>query len=585
MTNPPDPFASGTFFAHIFHASPVAMIVTTPDDDRYVDVNDAYAALVGIPRLALRGQRNVHLLQPEGATATGARQLVEEPLCLRAADGRLHDVVASTQFEEWDGRPYRITLVQDLTDYNRTGAALRSSEARFRLFFDSIPLPIFVFDLETWRILDVNPIAVELYGYSRDELLTMTMLDIRPPETVASYIATIRALPADSRFVDVWRHRKKDGGLMDMELISYAFDLDGRAVRLHILRDVSEKLALQEALRRNQERLKIVADVTTDVIWEYDMARGAVDTVGLFELFGYAGDSSRPWEWWFEQVHPDERDAVEKATRDALAGDRTIFSTQYRFLHAAGHYIYVYNRIHIVRDADGVARRMIGVTIDVSRQVAMQEAATLAKLEERRRLARDLHDAVTQSLYSLSLMAEVARRHATAGDNRAANEYVGRLGELALQSLKEMRLLVYELRPSALEQEGLTGALQIRLDAVELRSGIQARLMDELRHPLPPDIQREFFLIAEEALNNALKHAAASSVWVRLGSDAHSARLEISDDGQGFDPAAARSSGGLGLISMRERIEKLGGQFSLTTAPGQGTTICVGLEYGRGDNE
>ena len=178
MTNPPDPFASGTFFAHIFDASPVAMFVTTPDDDRYVDVNEAYAALVGVPRQALRGQRNVHLLQPVGATARGDGQLIEEPLHLRAADGRLHDIVASTQFEEWDGRPYCITLVQDLTDYNRTGAALRASEARFRLFFDSIPLPIFVFDLETWRILDVNPIAVQLYGYSRRELLTLSLIHI-----------------------------------------------------------------------------------------------------------------------------------------------------------------------------------------------------------------------------------------------------------------------------------------------------------------------------------------------------------------------------------------------------------------------
>ena len=97
-----------------------------------------------------------------------------------------------------------------------------------------------------------------------------------------------------------------------------------------------------------------------------------------------------------------------------------------------------------------------------------------------------------------------------------------------------MRLLVYELRPSALEQEGLSGALQIRLDAVERRSGIQARLLDELQAPLPPDVQLQFFLIAEEALNNALKHAGAAVVSVRLGSNAHSARLEISDDGQGL---------------------------------------------------
>lgn len=221
--------------------------------------------------------------------------------------------------------------------------------------------------------------------------------------------------------------------------------------------------------------------------------------------------------------------------------------------------------------------------IDVTRQVEEQEAAARAAMEERRRLARDLHDAVTQSLYSLSLLAEAARRHAELGDRKATNEYVNRLGELAQQSLKEMRLLVHEMRPSVLEKEGLAGALQARLDAVERHSGIRAKLAVNLNRKLTPHVQLQYYRVAEEALNNALKHARATAVRVDIHSTANAINMEISDNGAGFDMAAA-GSGGLGLTSIRERVEKLGGRLHVETTPGSGTTIRVHLTTGDEDH-
>lgn len=586
MVIQPDPFAIGTFFSQIFHASPVAIAITTPADNRYVDVNDAYADLVGCKREELIGRVNVELSLPDKAApaddpaARVGPLLVEYPLSLFTVGGETRDVIVSTQREEWDGRTYLITLVQDLTAYHRTQKALRATEARFRLFFDNIPLPVFVFDFETWRILDVNNATLRLYGYTRQELLSMTMLDIRPPETVGAYQATIRSLPPETRFVGVWKHRKKDGALIDVELTSYPFELDGRAVRLHVLRDVTEKLAMQAALRHSEERLHIVTDVTTDLIWELDVQTGAVQTVGLSKLLGHDDDPPLAEEWWLAHIHPGDRAAALAGFQEVLTGRKTVWNSIYRFLHADGHYVHVHNRAHVLRDENGVARRVIGATVDVSRQVAIQEAATQAKLDERRRLARDLHDAVTQSLYSLSLMVEVARRRVLAGDAPGAHESVARLGEMALQSLKEMRLLVYELRPLALDELGLVGALQNRLDAVERRSAVKANLTDALDDPLPPDVEVQLYMIAQEALNNALKHSAAAAVQVSISARDGQAALQISDDGRGFEPEATPPSAGLGLVSMRERAEKLGGHFILDTAPGQGATIRVTLSYG-----
>lgn len=204
-----------------------------------------------------------------------------------------------------------------------------------------------------------------------------------------------------------------------------------------------------------------------------------------------------------------------------------------------------------------------------------QQSRELAILEERNRLARELHDSVTQSLYSLRLLAEGWRRQVSAGDVEHAAEYLGRIGEITQQALKEMRLLVHELRPSTLEQQGLLGALRYRLDAVENRAGVEARLVAEDVFEWPAHIEEEFYRIAQEALNNAIKHAAATSVTVRLRSKAGQAVLEIIDNGRGFDLQTADQSGGMGLVSMRERAERLRGTLVVLSEPGAGTTIRV----------
>ena len=208
----------------------------------------------------------------------------------------------------------------------------------------------------------------------------------------------------------------------------------------------------------------------------------------------------------------------------------------------------------------------------------------MAVLQERNRLARDLHDSVTQSLHSLTLMAEAGQRLAGAGEIERARGYLIRLGEISQQALKEMRLLVYELRPLALRGVGLGGALQQRLDAVERRSGIEVHLSIDKDLEIPRNIEEELFRIATEALNNALKHASPTTVSVALRLDERKEipciEISITDDGIGFDPYSRDDRGGLGLISMQERIEKLGGNLTIHSEPGEGTQVkaCVNLE-------
>ena len=214
-----------------------------------------------------------------------------------------------------------------------------------------------------------------------------------------------------------------------------------------------------------------------------------------------------------------------------------------------------------------------------------EQVREAAVMEERARLARELHDSVTQALFSMTLLAEAGQRLARAGDMERVQTYLGRLGETSHQSLKEMRLLVYELRPLALESVGLVAALQHRLDAVEARAGVEARLLVEGTGEVPAGMEEDLYRIAEQALNNALKHASATSVTARIRSDHHRLVLEVVDNGCGFDPEAVKEKGGQGLMSMHERAAQLGGDFTIVSAPDQGTTVRIEIsDHGSGHN-
>lgn len=201
------------------------------------------------------------------------------------------------------------------------------------------------------------------------------------------------------------------------------------------------------------------------------------------------------------------------------------------------------------------------------------QSRELAVLEERNRLARELHDSVTQALYSLVLLSEGWRRTIHSTGSSMSEEYLNRIGEISHQALKEMRMLIHELRPPALEQEGLVGALQKRFDAVEKRVGIEARVVMEDFIELPGPIEEGLYRIALEALNNSLKHAEGTCETVRICVEGGMVVLEVIDNGRGFDPEHIEQSGGMGLAGMRERMRQLGGTLAIISSKEKGTIV------------
>lgn len=239
--------------------------------------------------------------------------------------------------------------------------------------------------------------------------------------------------------------------------------------------------------------------------------------------------------------------------------------------------------LDVVNKAGGFTEEDVPVMSIFANQAAMaieharlqEQAEQLAVLGERQRLARELHDSVTQSLYSVTLYANAAALALAAGKQNVTADYLHELQETAQEGMRDMRLLIFQLHPPVLETEGLVAALQARLAAVEGRAGLKTEFRVEAERRLPIAIESELYWIAQEALNNVRKHASARHVSVHLHFNTTSITLDVLDDGVGFDLQTVPAEGRGGLRTIAERTAQIGGKLTYTSTLGEGTRVKV----------
>jgi signal transduction histidine kinase len=214
-----------------------------------------------------------------------------------------------------------------------------------------------------------------------------------------------------------------------------------------------------------------------------------------------------------------------------------------------------------------------GVAIENARLYERSQRA--ASLEERQRLARELHDSVSQALYGISLGARTARTQLDRDPARAAEplDYVLSLAEAGLA---ELRSLIFELRPESLETEGLVAAFGKQVEALRARHALEVTAEFDGEPALSLEAKEALYRIGQEALNNTVKHARATHITVRLESGPDGVRLSVTDNGVGFDPDGS-FPGHMGLQSMKERAQAFGGEVRITSTPGSGTTVDITL--------
>jgi signal transduction histidine kinase len=273
-------------------------------------------------------------------------------------------------------------------------------------------------------------------------------------------------------------------------------------------------------------------------------------------------------------------DGVKEALQAHLEGKSATFSAEHRLVPGNGGTRWLLARGKAPRDAEGRAVRLVGALTDVTERRLAEEAVRdvsrrliVAQEDERARLARELHDDVTQRLARLAIDAGRAEQE---GAGSAAEEDMRLVREGLVRLSEDVHALSYRLHPSLLEDLGLAEALQVEADHFRNLSGIEVELaLRDVPDRVPRSAAICLFRVAQEALRNVDRHARARAVEIRLQGLDGGLQLAVRDDGVGFDPAVASNRRSLGHASMRERIHLAGGELDIESAPGQGTTVVA----------
>jgi PAS domain S-box-containing protein len=310
------------------------------------------------------------------------------------------------------------------------------------------------------------------------------------------------------------------------------------------------------------------------------------------ELLGYtAEDWGSTTEFWFEKIHPDDVEAViEENRRSNEVGDR--FFAEYRMFAKDGRLVWIRDDAVLVRDDAGSPSYWQGVMLDITAQKEAEEklrwsldvlrrtiqqrrelAQRLeqAQEEERRRIAEDIHDDPIQVMSAVDLRLQTL---AASGESAAPAE-LGELHEVVQRSIERLRSLLFELRPGALDREGLVVAFRQYLEHTARETGWFVDVVDELQAEPAPELRATLYRTMQEAVTNVRKHAHATRVTVEVATVDDGVRVRVRDDGAGFDPSRVEEPrpGHLGLSTIIERAELVGGWCRISSTPGAGTFV------------
>ncbi len=357
------------------------------------------------------------------------------------------------------------------------------------------------------------------------------------------------------------------------------FDHDGKPLRMRgVSIDITKRRQAEEALRASQQRMSLAADAANMRFWVWEIPS---DQVWATQLGQNTPDSwpSRPvtFEQRMQWVHPDDREAHRRAVQRSFAGGD--FEDDIRWVVPGLGTRWLTVRWRCEFDSDGKPLRLHGVSIDITRRRQAEEAARElsgrlinAHEEERSRLARELHDDVTQRLALLAIDAGRGEPILPAAGGKAMRA----LREGLIRLSEDVHALSYRLHPSILEDLGLIEALKTECERFGRMASIAVDLKtQEVPEPLPHAVGLCLYRIAQEALRNVGRHAGASAVQVSLRRLDGGVQLAVRDNGAGFDPAQQRDRPSLGHASMRQRIYQLNGELEVESAPGHGTTVLA----------
>lgn len=506
----------------------------------------------------------------------------------------------------------------------RAAEQLHQSEERFRVMFENAGIGIALVGMDR-RPLEANARFIAMTGYSPEEFFTKSGLEFSYPEDANIGIPELQEVLAGNlnSYQIEKRYIRKNGQIYWVRLTNSALrDPDGNPQYfVTMVEDINDRKQAVEELRKSQARFQAIFDNVAVGVAVMSLERRPIAINATTErIVGYSLEELQSIDPRSLAV-PEDRNIDTTLFPELIAGNRDAYVMERRYRRRDGRIFWARVNYSLVRDLQGKPDYLIGIIEDIDEQkrvqerLAEQEAAYLLalqqrvaertrKLEEanqrlqreieqrariekelaeraadeavtadRTRLARELHDAVTQTLFSASLIAEVLP-DLWETDVEEAKRSTEELRQLTRGALAEMRTLLLELRPATLTQTHLSDLIRQLCEAFIGRARLPIKLNIEGNGRLPPEVQVACYRIAQESLNNVFKYARATEVNVNLFLTPTSVRFEVQDNGIGFDLANTRPTS-LGMRIMRERAEAIGAEFRVISKPGTGTCVEV----------
>lgn len=480
-----------------------------------------------------------------------------------------------------------ILLKREFARRDAITRAHKEQESSFRLLFESNPHPMWVYDIRTLAFLEINHAAIEHYGYSRSEFLSMTLLDIRLEQDHQRLVEDVRQQRPALQKSGIWQHRLKNGQIVDVEITSHTLEYAGNHAALVMAQDITERRRAETALRESEERFRQLAEHIKQVFFLNDADKRQVLYISpaYEEIWGRSCESLyKDSRSFLEAIHPDDRAQVVASFAQQREGHQV--EVNYRVIRPDNSMRWIRSKTFPVFDDNGTLKRIAGVAEDVTRYREQEDqlkrmAQQLVHIQEmeRRDIARELHDEIGQTLTGLSLSLEMLlRRQQIEQSDEAAH-----IQHIVASLMKQVREMSLDLRPAMLDDLGLLPALRWLFNRYTARTGIFVEFQQHgADQRFSPEVETTVYRIIQESLTNVARHAGVNSVMVDLQTNDEHIVIQIEDRGKGFDVEKARSAMATGgLIGMHERAFILGGTLNIDSTIDQGTHIIAEIPLER----
>ncbi len=485
-------------------------------------------------------------------------------------------------------------VARDITERRKAEDALRESEERFSKAFHSSSTAIVISTLDDGRIIDINERTLAMFGYTRSEALGRTTSELGAWVDLEDRTNMVRTLREQGHVRDAeYRLRTRHGEMLDVLMSVEPIELRGEPCMLAMFYDVTERKRAEEALRESEERFRNLVETAVDVVFTLaadatlSSLNPAFETVTGWRRDQWLGKPFAPI------IHPDDLPRAVDIFRRILIGE-TPLVYELRVLASDGDYIVAeFHNSPLV--LHGAIVGSLGIARDITERKRQEEernrllgelerlAHRLLRIqeEERRQVAYDIHDGPAQQMVAADMYLESYKAARETAGNEDAEGYLERATSFLSSAIKDTRRIMSGLRPSVLDDLGLVPALRQYLEETGERTDrkitFSGKIGDER---LDPALEIAIFRITQEAVTNAIKHSGTGRIGVSLKKPGALVSLEVRDWGAGFDEEEINREGnggdhGMGLVSMRERAELLGGRFEIESAPGFGTIIRV----------